>query len=321
MTLQQLYALAVQLGIQADPRGLASVKRQLKQARIDYNKLSAQEKPYFDQEYFTNPYSDSRILYSSSDTKPIKRAIAGIDCSESELLLADRLGKVDLAITHHPEGIALADLHSVMDVQVEMLSRVGVPIHIAESLLAQRIAEVNRGLQPINDHKTVDVARLLNISYMATHTITDNMVTTFIDELVKKNQKKLYYVGDVMDLLMTIPEYQIAKKLKSGPSIFIGHGKRRAGRIAVTEMTGGTNGAKEMFERLSNAGIGTVIGMHMREEYRKEAEKHHINVVIAGHVSSDSVGMNLMLDQFEQRGVEIIPLGGLIRVKRFKAKR
>jgi len=86
-------------------------------------------------------------------------------------------------------------------------------------------------------------------------------------------------------------------------------------------MTGGTNGAKEMFIELSRAGVGTVIGMHMREEHRKLAEEHHLNVVIAGHISSDSVGMNLMLDAIEQKGVEVIPVGGLIRVKRYGKRR
>ncbi len=71
-----------------------------------------------------------------------------------------------------------------------------------------------------------------------------------------------------------------------------------------------------MFEQLSRAGIGTLIGMHMKEDHRKEAEKFHMNVVIAGHISSDSLGMNLLLDEIAKRGVEIIPVGGLIRVRR-----
>jgi len=54
----------------------------------------------------------------------------------------------------------------------------------------------------------------------------------------------------------------------------------------------------------------------MHEEHRKEAEKHHINVVIAGHMASDSLGMNILLDELEKSGVEIIPTSGLIRVKR-----
>jgi hydrogenase maturation factor len=67
---------------------------------------------------------------------------------------------------------------------------------------------------------------------------------------------------------------------------------------------------------MSQAGIGTIIGMHMNEEYRKEAEKYHINVVIAGHMASDSLGMNLFLDELEKKGIEIVPVSGLIRIKR-----
>ncbi len=56
--------------------------------------------------------------------------------------------------------------------------------------------------------------------------------------------------------------------------------------------------------------------MHISEEHKKEAEDAHLNVVIAGHISSDSLGMNLFLDELEKKGIEIIPCSGLIRVSR-----
>ncbi len=318
MTVQSIYQLAIDFAIQRDPRGALFVKQKLKKIRAKYDKLSAKEKEYYDTEYLTNPYSDTRILYTPTPKLPVKRILAGIDAQEDELFLAKQLGNIDLVISHHPEGIALADLHTVMDLQVEVLEKVGVPVHVAESLLDSRIAEVERGLHSVNVQKAVDIARLLNQAYICTHTTTDNLVTTFFDQLVKKERKNLDTVGDIMDLIMTQPEYQIAKKMKFGPKIWIGTPNRRLGKIIVTEMTGGTNGAKEMFEQMSRVGIGTVIGMHMREDHKKEAEKHHINVVIAGHMPSDSLGMNLFLDEIEKTGVEIIPAGGLIRVKRFK---
>ena len=72
---------------------------------------------------------------------------------------------------------------------------------------------------------------------------------------------------------------------------------------------------------MSQAGIGTVIAMHIGEDHRKEAEKAHINVVIAGHISSDSIGMNLFLDELEKKGIEIVPCSGLIRVSRIKKEK
>jgi len=103
--------------------------------------------------------------------------------------------------------------------------------------------------------------------------------------------------------------------------LFTGSEERYAGRIALTEITGGTEGSKEMYEKIAQAGIDTIIGMHLGEEHKKEAEKNHLNVIIAGHMSSDSIGMNLLLDEIEKRGVEVIPCSGLIRVKRFKKGR
>ena len=43
---------------------------------------------------------------------------------------------------------------------------------------------------------------------------------------------------------------------------------------------------------------------HRREEHRKEAEKNHLNIVIAGHISSDNLGMNLLIDaSLESSGI------------------
>ena len=62
--------------------------------------------------------------------------------------------------------------------------------------------------------------------------------------------------------------------------------------------------------------MGTIVGMHIGEERRKKAQEFHLNVVIAGHMASDSLGMNLVLDEWARLGVEIVPCSGLIRVSR-----
>ncbi len=38
-------------------------------------------------------------------------------------------------------------------------------------------------------------------------------------------------------------------------------------------MTGGTGGSKDAFEKLAIAGVGTIVGMHIGENNRQEAEK------------------------------------------------
>jgi hypothetical protein len=39
-------------------------------------------------------------------------------------------------------------------------------------------------------------------------------------------------------------------------------------------------------------------------------------VIIAGHMSSDSIGVNLFLDEIEKKDIEIIPCSGLTRFSR-----
>ena len=312
MTTQQIYQLAVSLGMKADLRGIAKVKKYLERTKVKYEKLTKEQKQEFDLEKLTNPYSDTRILVDNKKQQ-IKKILAGIDMEGAELLLAEKLG-VDLVIAHHPEGKALADLHSVMDLQAQVLADYGIPINVAESLIKPRMSEINRGFSAVNHNRAVDLAKILNLDFICTHTVADNLSANFLLNLLKK--KPLETVEEVMTMLKQIPEYKAAIKIKAGPVIFAGQAENSCGRIALTEFTGGTAGAKEIYEKLSQAGIGTLIGMHMNEEYRKEAEKHHLNVIIAGHMASDSLGMNLFLDQLEKKGIKVMACSGLLRVKR-----
>ncbi|MFA5134925.1 MAG: NGG1p interacting factor NIF3 [Patescibacteria group bacterium] len=323
MTVRQIYELAIKLGIENDLRGAATVRRRLKRQREQYEKLPTEQKKEFDIESLANPFSDTR-MFAADPNKPVKRILAGIDIKTAEVLLAQQIAQtrpIDLILSHHPIGSALAGLHEVMELQAEVLAQYGVPITIAESLVKIRLAEVSRSVSSVNHNRELDAARLLGFDMMCTHTATDNMVATYLERLLRRERKNLEYVGDVIRLLKKIPEYALAMKQKAGPMLFTGREDRFAGKIAVTEITGGTEGSKDMYERLAQAGIGTIIGMHLHEDYKKEAEKHHLNVIIAGHMSSDSVGMNLFLDEIEQRGVEVIPCSGLIRVQRFKGKK
>lgn len=316
MRLIDIYQHFVQLGKENDPRSLAEVEKKLARLNQQYAELPEKDKKYFDTERLTNPYSDSRILNGDPEVE-VKKILVGIDMEAQEIMLADRLRekgeKIDLIMAHHPEGKALVALHRVMSLQEGVLAQLGVPINVAEGILASRISEVERGLMPLNHNRSVDAARLLNFPFMCMHTPADNMVNTFLDKLFA--EKKPETVGDVMKILLEIPEYQESKKIDAGPKIFLGQEKNSAGKIFV-DMTGGTGGSEDAFAKLAIAGVGTIIGMHIGEKHRKEAEKNHINVVIAGHMASDSLGVNLLLDTAEQKGIEIIPCSGLIRVSR-----
>jgi putative NIF3 family GTP cyclohydrolase 1 type 2 len=320
LKLGEIYKLAVKMGIEKDPRGKEEIKRILESNKKRYEKLPKKEKGFFDVESLENPFPDSRILVGDPDTQ-VKTTIVGIDMEVGEVLLTDRLRekgeRIDLIISHHPEGRALVNLNQVMALQADEWYRHGVPINIGEALIDKRMREIYRAFLPRNHERALDVARLLDIPFMCMHTVADNQVYAYLTDYFKK--KKPYTVGDVMDLLMEIPEYQASAKSQAGPVVIVGSKEKRAGKVMV-DMTGGTEGPKEILEKLADAGVGTIVAMHYSEKHREEAEKNKINVIIAGHVVSDSLGMNLILDKLEEKGVGIIPVSGLVRVSRARKK-
>ncbi|MDO8512920.1 MAG: glutamate synthase-related protein [bacterium] len=319
MTIQEIFELCIQTGIDNDPRGRQGIEKLLSKNKKEYSELTAKKKAEYDKDRLTNPYSDSAIHFGDPN-KVIKRILIGIDIDSAEVLLAkelERMGKpIDLIVSHHPIGKALALLHEVMDIQTEVLVKAGMPENIAEGTLQERLAQVSRDVAPINHYQPIDTAKILNIPILNVHTPADNCVWHFVDQYIQ--DKKPQTVGEIIDCLKEIPEYNKAIKLQAGPVIFSGEEKSRAGKIVVSGMTGGTGGSEKVYERMSHYGIGTEIAMHIAEKSREEAAKHYINVVIAGHIASDSIGLNLIVDKLEKAGIEIIPCSGYIRHSREK---
>jgi len=318
MKLIDLFNFLVEQGIQRDPRGADNVRQLLTEKREEYDQLSGEKKEDFDTDSLVNPYADSRILNGTGDEN-ISSLLVGIDMETPEILLAQTLrasGKsVDLVLTHHPEGRAYATLYHVMEMQADILNKFGVPITMAEAMTDSRMKDVGRKIMPQNHSRAVDAARVLDIPFMSMHTVADNQVTMFLQGLFDERRPK--YLRDVVKLLKEIPEYREAARGNAGPTIFSGSPENRAGKIFV-DMTGGTEGAKEALERLASAGVGTIVGMHMSEEHVKLAEKYHLRVVIAGHIASDNLGMNLMLDAAENKfgGVAVTACSGFRRFSR-----
>jgi putative NIF3 family GTP cyclohydrolase 1 type 2 len=315
--LRELYERAIDAGINTDPRGRTTVEAELQEARKAYEELKPEDKFTFDLERLNNPYADSRILHGEHDGE-VRTILAGIDMETPEILLADRLNQkgsgIDLVLAHHPEGRAYANFYEVMQMQADILHQLGVPINVAESQLSGRMKEVERSLLPVNHTRPVDAARLLDIPLLCVHTPADNMVANFLQLLFDREAPTR--LKDIVKLLRTIPEYQESIRNNAGPRILIGSETRRTGKIFV-DMTGGTSGSKESLHKLADSGVGTIVGMHMSEEHRKEAEKHHLHVVIAGHISSDTLGLNLLLDAIEeQEPLNVLACSGFKRITR-----
>ena len=317
MRLGEIYKFVVKKGLEKDPRTKKELNEALKRVRKEYNKLKAPDKKYFDKEKLKHPFSDTRVLYGDSNTR-VRTMMVGIDVDAGEILTAYLLNEkgagVDLVMSHHPSGRALASLGDVMHVQTDLLKKLGVKDDAAKSMMAERIGQVKRGVSSRNHEKNVDLARILDVPFMCCHTPADNHVASFLQKLFdRKKPKKL---NEVIRILKGIPEYQDGMSKNAGPVILSDKKDAKAGKIFV-DMTGGTEGSKRVFSRLHQAGVNTIIGMHLSEEHLKAAKAEYMNVIIAGHIASDNLGLNLILDELSKKeDFRIIPCSGFKRIKR-----
>jgi len=56
--------------------------------------------------------------------------------------------------------------------------------------------------------------------------------------------------------------------------------------------------------------------MHYSEEHLEQAKKANLNVVIAGHIASDVLGLNLLFDELEKiEKLEFVEVSGFRRIR------
>lgn len=320
MKLEQLYRNAVKIGIENDLRGKEEIKKILNEEKEKFDSLKKDELEYYDKDRLFNPFSDSRVLNGELNTE-VKKVIVGIDMETGEMLLTYLLNKdlgqkIDLIIAHHPEGYALAQLYDVMKLQADLMASYGINISVAEQLMEKRISEIERRLMPVNHTRAVDAAKVLGIPMMCIHTPADNCVTNYLKKTFEK--QKPYKLKDLIKILKNIPEYKKSAKLQVPPKIVSGSENSKCGKIYI-DMTGGTEGSKEIFEKYANSGVSTLVGMHLSEEHLENAKKAKLNVVIAGHISSDVLGLNLLFDEIEkEEKLEFVGISGFERMRRKK---
>jgi putative NIF3 family GTP cyclohydrolase 1 type 2 len=317
MKLETLYRKAVAVGMERDPRGPDELRRTLADEAEKAKKLEKDDAEAYDRDRLFNPYADTRVLAGDPATE-VRKVAVGIDMEVGEILLVHTLNRergegVDLVVAHHPEGLALARLHEVMKLQTDLLAAYGVNISVAEQLMDKRIDEIERRLLPVNHNRSVDAARLLGLPMMCVHTPADNCVSTHLAALFER--EKPARLKDLVELLRAIPEYRRAVRRMAPPKIVSGSEGARCGRIFV-DMTGGTEGSKNIYEKHAVSGVSTIVGMHLSEEALENAKKAHLNVVIAGHISSDTLGLNLLFDELEkEERLEFVDVSGFERIR------
>ncbi len=252
------------------------------------------------------PY-DSGVIVPGEN---IRRVLMGVDMATPELLLGRELG-VDLVISHHPQGGEPSiHFHKVMERQIECMVQAGVPINKAQKALKPRRERIERDSHVSNYDRTGSAARLLKMPFMNVHMpldiVSEKKVQAHLDERLASPRATLQ---DVIGALMEMPEY---RNTLACPCIRVGSEKDYAGRVLVL-MAGGTNGGEDVFRAYFEAGIGTIVCMHVPEEVRKAVQEQNIgNIIVAGHMASDSIGINLFIKALREKGLHVQTMSGIM---------
>jgi len=239
----------------------------------------------------------------------IKKVLIGVDMDTPELLLAKKLG-YDCVVSHHPKN-ANPDMLDVMDRHIMKLEALGIPRNKSQKALAPKKDELSYGKHVANSRRSESAAKLINMPYVSLHTPADIIgeawVQKFLDE--KFADKPETTLGDIIDALEEIGEY---KNSARKPVIRVGAKDSYAGKIYVL-MAGYTGPGTAVRKLYFEGGVGTLIQMHIPEKDAKELTEHKAgNVIIAGHMSSDSIGINIIADKWRELGVEVTVMSGVV---------
>ena len=244
----------------------------------------------------------------------IHRVLATIDCGVDDLLLA-RVLRCDAVITHHPEWTASLHGWTLISRQIDQMVECGVPVAKAEAAIQRRMQSVELNTHPRNYGRVLQAATLLNLAFLNVHLPCDIISRRIISEQMARFQdpESRATVADVIAVLQEIPEQTVAA---TEPKIRLGTPDRLAGRVAVA-MAGYTNGGVDVLRAYFEAGVGTVLMMHFPEADLKEAREQKLagSLIITGHMASDSIGINVYLDELERRGLDVIRAGGIVTTK------
>ncbi|MCL2007945.1 MAG: hypothetical protein FWG77_07645 [Treponema sp.] len=239
----------------------------------------------------------------------IKRVLMGVDMDTAELLLAKELG-YDCVVSHHPRNTNPNKLE-VLNTHIHKLEALGVPRNKAQKRLEERKEELHYNMHVSNSRRTESAAKLLKMPYISIHTpadiIGEGIVQKFLDgKFAGKKDTKLQ---EIVDALEEISEYRNSARK---PVIRVGSKESYAGKIYVL-MSGLTGPGPDILKEYFEAGVGTLVMMHIPEKDAKIIKEQKIgNVIIAGHMSSDSLGLNKIADKWREAGVEVTMMSGIV---------
>jgi putative NIF3 family GTP cyclohydrolase 1 type 2 len=236
----------------------------------------------------------------------IEKVLFGIDAGVPELLLAKQL-ECDAVIAHHPAGgTAITDFPQVFKRHIQQMIGAGVPKSEATKAVARKLEQLEVEAHTRNYGHAVDVARRLKMPYMSIHTPLDEIGRRVMAKQIEDRTNEKSKVRDVVTALNGLAEFKHAvTKIK----VAVGKPENLAGKVVVSHGAG-TNGGYDIARAYFEHGIGTVIYIHVSPaDLEKLKTEKKGNLVVTGHIASDSVGINPFIKELQKRDVQVTPIG------------
>ena len=252
--------------------------------------------------------ADSEI-YVSGDN--IRRVLFGVDIGSAELLMAKDQG-YDAVIAHHPVGgRARVEAWRVFEKHVDQMTEMGVPEALARAAIQRKLSTLEHEAHSANYDHVASIARHLQMPFMNIHNPLDELgrrrITDEISRLFSgKNDATL---ADVISAIEAIPEFERALT-----EVKLRHGSlsNKAGRTVFSHAAY-TNGGYEVAKAYYAHGVDTVLYIHIAEADLAKLKVDRVgNLIVTGHIASDSVGINPFIAQLRGKGVEVEIISGII---------
>ncbi len=240
----------------------------------------------------------------------ISNVLYGIDIGVAELLFAKE-HNFDCVIAHHPVG--LVNHFQVFQRHLDQLMSKGVSKEKAQKIVDKKILGFKFGSHAGNYDAVPSFARLIGIPFLNVHCPSDELgrrlITSSIEELVKMNENPL--LNEVITHLeKSFSEFRGAK---TKIEIAKGESENHLGDWIFSHGAL-TNGGFDIADCYYQHGIDTLIYIHIAPtELFQILKLDHGQLLITGHLTSDSIGINPFLDRLEENDVRITAIGGLIR--------
>jgi hypothetical protein len=311
MTIYDILKKSVDLGITHDFRGEEAARNFIWKEIIDSG----------DGRSFENVYPDTGVVaLSSALTKPVRRAVVGIDVGTADILAllrwSEKTGKeIDLFIGHHPEGRLNGAFPLMLHSHIGNIAAFGVDVSHLKDKYDELIEDIMLDTLSTNFTQIHDAIHYLGTDYIGLHTPPDNMGARFVQKYLAEKQPRT--LQETIDVMLEIGEYAHYHGINVvTPIIVSGKPEDELGKFTLTEFTGGEEGPVEVYMELKNQGVDTIICMHLTDKATDRCRDIGLQVISTGHMPSDSIGLNLLCDILEAEGVEIVPVSGFVRIPR-----